>query len=398
MEHLVIVGGGLAAAKAVERLRDEGYGGAVTLVAAERHLPYERPPLSKDLLIEDERPDSTVLAADWWDEHDVRLRTGTAATAIDRQQARVGLDTGEWLSYDTLVLATGAEPKVPDLPGADEAWYLRTIEDADRLLAGLTPGARIAVVGAGGIGLEVAAAARSRDVEVTVLELADLPLEKALGATIAKHLAALHLAHGVDLRTGVSVEEIVLGDDGPVGVRTADGVVEADHVVVAVGAAPVAGLADDAGLEVDNGIVVDERFQTADPRILAVGDVANAWNPTLGQRLRVEHWDNAIRQGRAVADVILGRDTVYDWQPYFYTDQYDLSMEYVGHAARGAEVVVRGDLATGAFIAFWLEEGRVSAAMNVNTPNANPTLRRIIGQTVDPARLTDPAVDLRALV
>lgn len=389
MERLVIVGAGLAAAKAVERLREEGYEGSVTVVGAEDRAPYERPPLSKDLLLGKDT-DPTVLDELWWTENDVRLVTGARATELDREAGRVRLAAGEWLDYDLLVLATGAEPRVPDLPGADRALYLRTLEDKDRVLEAIGSGGRLVIVGAGWIGLEVAAAARSHDVEVTVLERDELPLQRVLGDELATHVAELHRSHGVDLRTGVSVEEVLLGPDGPVGVRTSDETIDADHVLVAIGAVPSVALAEDSGLEVDDGIVVDERFQTQDERVLAIGDAANAWNVTLEDRLRVEHWDNAIRQGRAVADVLLGRDTVHDWLPYFFTDQFEFSMEYVGRPGAKDTVEIRGDLAANEFIAYWLDdESRVTAGMNVGIWDVSETLRQLVGTKVDRDELGD---------
>lgn len=389
MERLVIVGGGLAAAKAVERLREEGYEGSVTVVAGEGHAPYERPPLSKDLLLGKDT-DPTALADGWWAENDVTLLTGVRARSIDRAAQAVELDSGEALGYDLLVLATGAEPRVPDLPGADRALYLRTLEDKDRVLAALDSGGRLVIVGAGWIGLEVAAAAREHDVEVIVLELAELPLEPVVGTELAEHLLALHRSHGVDIRTGVAVEEVLLDGDRPVGVRTSQETIEADHVMVAIGAVPAVGLAEDAGLEVDGGIVVDERFQTHDEHILAIGDVANAWNSGLHDRVRVEHWDNAIRQGRAAADVLLGRETVYDWLPYFFTDQFEFSMEFVGRRGADDRLEIRGDRAGNAFIAYWIDaESRLTAAMNVGIWDVNDTLREMVGTRVEVDALTD---------
>lgn len=389
MENLVFVGGGLATAKAVERLRDEGYDGSIAVFAAENHLPYERPPLSKELLLGKDA-DPTVLAHDWWAAHDVQLRTGVTVTSVDREAQRIGLDSGESYDYDLLVLATGAEPRVPDLPGADQAEYLRTLDDAERLIADLESGGRLVIIGAGWIGLEVAAAARHHGVDVTVLEMADLPLQNVLGTDLAQHLADLHRSHGVDLRLGVTVEEVILDEGRPVGVRTSDETIDAAHVLVAVGAAPAVTLAQDAGLEVDNGIVVDQRFQTADEKILAIGDVANAWNTTVTDRIRVEHWDNAIRQGRAVADVLLGRETVHDWWPYFFTDQFEFSMEYVGHSSPEDEVEIRGELAANEFIAYWIDASRrLTAAMNVGIWDVNDTLRDLIGTEVVRSELTD---------
>ncbi|MBC9225381.1 hypothetical protein GL325_03505 [Aeromicrobium sp. 636] len=387
MESLVIVGAGLAAAKAVERLRDEGYEGSITVVGAEPHAPYERPPLSKDLLLGRET-DPLVLDPRWWAEHDVRLVTGDRATSLDRDGRRVTLDSGERVSYDLLVLATGAQPRVPDLPGADTALYLRTREDSAQVLAALEAGGRLVIIGAGWIGLEVAAAARQHGVDVVVLEQADVPLAGVLGVELAEHLAALHRSHGVDLRTGVTVEEVTVRSGRPTGVRTSQGILEADHVLVAVGAVPDVVLAEDSGLEVDGGIVVDEWFQTHDERVMAIGDVANAWNVTLDDRLRVEHWDNAIRQGRAAADVLLGRDTPYDWLPYFFTDQFEFSMEYVGRSAPDDRLEIHGDLAANRFIACWFDrQGLLTAAMNVGIWEVSDTLRAMVGRRVDPAEV-----------
>ncbi|MCD9153197.1 NAD(P)/FAD-dependent oxidoreductase [Aeromicrobium duanguangcaii] len=387
MERLVIVGAGLAAAKAVERLRDEDYEGSITVVGAEPHAPYERPPLSKDLLLGKDT-DPEVLDPGWWADHDVRLLTGDRATSLDRNGRRVTLESGERLPYDLLILAAGAQPRVPDVPGADTALYLRTREDSAELLRALESGGRLVIIGAGWIGLEVAAAARHHGVEVMVLEQADLPLANVVGVELAEHLVGLHRSHGVDLRTGVAVEEVLVRSGRPTGVRTSQGTIDADHVLVAVGAVPDVVLAEDAGLEVDGGIVVDERFQTADERVMAIGDVANAWNTTLHDRLRVEHWDNAIRQGRAAADVLLGLDTTHDWLPYFFTDQFELSMEYVGRAGPDDRLEIHGDLTANRFIAYWFDgQNLLTAAMNVGIWDVSDTLREMVGRRVDPAEL-----------
>ncbi|MCL3836810.1 NAD(P)/FAD-dependent oxidoreductase [Aeromicrobium duanguangcaii] len=387
MERLVIVGAGLAAAKAVERLRDEDYEGSITVVGAESYAPYERPPLSKDLLLGKDT-DPEVLDPGWWADHDVRLLTGDRATSLDRSERRVTLESGERLPYDLLILATGAQPRVPDVPGADTALYLRTREDSAELLRALESGGRLVIIGAGWIGLEVAAAARHHGVEVVVLEQADLPLANVVGVELAEHLVGLHRSHGVDLRTGVAVEEVLVRSGRPTGVRTSQGTIDADHVLVAVGAVPDVVLAEDAGLEVDGGIVVDERFQTADERVMAIGDVANAWNTTLHDRLRVEHWDNAIRQGRAAADVLLGLDTTHDWLPYFFTDQFELSMEYVGRAGPDDRLEIHGDLTANRFIAYWFDgQNLLTAAMNVGIWDVSDTLREMVGRRVDPAEL-----------
>ncbi|MCL2543633.1 MAG: FAD-dependent oxidoreductase [Nocardioidaceae bacterium] len=379
---IVIIGAGLAAAKAVETLRDEGYDGALTVVGGEPEPPYERPQLSKEFL-KDEKDFELSHDADWYAQRDVRLLTGVLATELDLAGGSVGLDDGSSLPFGSVLLATGATPRRLDIPGAGTALTLRTIEDARRIKEALRPGKRVALVGGGWIGLEIAAAARERGAEAVVLEAADLPLGNVLGAEIARHLVDLHRKHGVDVRTGVEVTSIE-----PDGVVTGDGKVEADLVVMAVGAAPETALAEAAGLEVDGGVVVDQHLRTSDPRVLAAGDVAVAENRLFGP-LRVEHWDNAMKQGELAARVMFGRTAEYDWAPYFFTDQFELSMEYVGHSAPDDDVVIRGDLEGDEFIAYWLRNGVVTAGMNVGIWDVNDDLRALVGTTVDPDALTD---------
>jgi 3-phenylpropionate/trans-cinnamate dioxygenase ferredoxin reductase subunit len=384
-QRVVVIGAGLTPANTVETLREVGFEGSITLVGREPHPPYERPPLTKSFLTGADPIESAFPhEADWYDSEGIRLVSDTAAVGIDREARTVALSNGETLPYDAVVIASGASPRVPDLPGADTAFYVRTIEDSEKLKAALGQGGRVAIVGGGWIGLEVAAAARGYGREVTVIEQFDLPLGHILGTEIATYLRDLHVRNGVDLRTGVSVTAITSE-----GVETSAGTVPADIVVVAVGVAPETTLASDAGLEVDNGIVVDEHLRTSDPRILAAGDVANAFNTTLGTRLRVEHWDNAIKLGKLAARVLAGEDGSYDWQPYFYTDQFEFSMEYVGHAGAQDEVVVRGSLEDNEFIAYWLDGSTLTAAMNVNIWDVNDRLRELVGTEVDRDTLTD---------
>ncbi|RHW29063.1 ferredoxin reductase [Nocardioides immobilis] len=394
IERIVIIGGGLAAANAAETLRQEGFTGTLTVVGKEPHLPYERPPLSKGYLMGKKTADDLPPHdAAWYDEHDVAVLSGTEATAIDPAARTVSVDSGDTLEYDALLLATGAEPRVPDLPGAAAASYLRTKEDSDHLREALAAGGKAVLVGGGWIGLELAAAARQAGMDVTVLEMAPLPLGGVLGETVARYLVELHTHNGVDIRTGVTVESIETADGRATGVVTADGTLPADLVVVAVGAAPVTGLAEAAGLtiagrEAGGGVAVDEHLRTSDPHIWAAGDVANAAHTRLGP-LRVEHWDNAIRQGKAVARSMLGQDVAYDWQPYFYTDQFDFGMEYVGRGSADDDVEIRGSLESGEFIAYWLAGDTVTAGMNVNIWDVNDQLRELIGSEVDRADLTD---------
>jgi 3-phenylpropionate/trans-cinnamate dioxygenase ferredoxin reductase subunit len=367
-----IVGGGLAGAKAAEALRDKDFDGHIVLFAAEDHLPYERPPLSKEYLAgKKELNDFTVDSSAWYRDHHIELQLGTEVTAIDPSGHTVALPDGSTVRYDKLLLATGSRPRRPPIPGADAdgVHYLRTIDDADALNSALTQGSSLAVVGAGWIGLEVAAGARDRGVNVTVVEMAELPLMTALGREVGEVFAALHREHGVDLRLGASVQEIVTADGRATGL-TLDGgaTVEADAVLVAVGAAPNTALAEQAGLAMgEGGVLVDSSLRTSDPDIFAAGDIAAAENPLFGTRVRTEHWANALKQPAVAAAGMLGKPAEYDELPYFFTDQYDLGMEYVGHAPRYDRVVFRGDVDKREFRAFWLgADDRVLAGMNVN--------------------------------
>ena len=370
---IVIVGAGLAGGTAATELREQGYDGKVVLVGAEEHPPYERPPLSKGYLLgNDPVDDAYVHPADWYAEHDVDLRLGVRATAL-HTDAQVVTTTGGDIAYGRLLLATGAEPRrlaVAEESGVPTA-YLRTIEDSDRLKDAFAAGGRIAVVGAGWIGLEVAAAAREAGCDVTVFETADLPLLRVLGATVAEVFADLHREHGVALRLGASV--------------TSEDLRAADLVVAGVGVAPRLELARSGGLAVDDGVLVDAGLHTAHakrgtrvPSVLAVGDIASHAHPVLGRRIRVEHWDTAINQAKVAAHNLGGADEVYDAMPYFFTDQYDLGMEYVGHAGGDDEVVVHGDLAGREFRAYWTREGRVVAAMHANDWDATDDLRAAV--------------------
>ncbi|MGV9817635.1 NAD(P)/FAD-dependent oxidoreductase [Nocardia xishanensis] len=405
--RFVIVGGGLAAAKLAEALRDNDFDGTITLVGAEEHLPYDRPPLSKDHLFgKKQLADFTVDPAQWYRDHHVDLLLGTTVTGIDREAKTIRLPDDSTLPYDKLALATGSTPRTLPLPGADapNVYTLRTIEDSDTLIELFGQSNRLAIIGAGWIGLEVAAAARAAGVAVTVVETAEQPLLGALGPEMGAVFADLHRAHDVDLRLGAQVEEITthegIATDIADGVRLADGTtVAADAVLVAVGAKPNIEIAAEAGLAVDKGVLVDESLVTSDPDIVAVGDIAEQQHPGLGRRVRVEHWANALNQPAVAAATMLGKSATYDRLPYFFTDQYDLGMEYTGYAAPGGyeRVVVRGDLAGREFVAFWLDpQNRVLAGMNVNVWDVTDRIKELItaGAPVDPDRLADTSTEL----
>jgi 3-phenylpropionate/trans-cinnamate dioxygenase ferredoxin reductase subunit len=401
----VIVGASLAGAKAAETLRDEGFTGRVVLLGEEAEPPYERPPLSKGYLLgSDERATAFVHDRAWYDKQNIELRTGVRVEALDPAAHTVTLAGGEQLGYDKLLLTTGSVIRTLPVPGADldGVHYLRRIEHSDALRGVLVEGARVVVVGGGWIGLEVAAAARTHGAAVTLVEIDTLPLRRVLGDEVAQVFADLHAAHGVDLRLGTGVREIV-GQGGHVASVTLDdgSSVPADVVVIGVGITPAVELAQAAGLDVEDGVLVDAALRTSDPDIYAAGDVANADNPLLGRRIRVEHWQNALDGGPAAARSMRGQDVGYDRVPYFFTDQYDLGMEYTGYAEPGSydQVVFRGDVPGREFIAFWLADGRVLAGMNVNVWDVADDIERLVrsGERIDPARLADPAVPLAEL-
>ncbi|MEX3656451.1 FAD-dependent oxidoreductase [Mycolicibacterium fortuitum] len=397
-----IVGGGLAGAKAAEALRDNDFDGHVVLFAAEDQLPYERPPLSKEYLAGKKKLDDfTVDPAAWYRDHNVDLRLGTEVTAVNAAARTLSLPDGTTVGYDKLLLATGSASRRPPIPGSDAAGvhYLRTIDDAATLSAALNPGATLAIVGAGWIGMEVAAGARGRDVNVTVVEAAHLPLQAALGAQVGEVFAQLHREHGVDLRLDQSVKEITTDNGTATGLRLTDGsTVAADAVLIAVGAAPNIELAEKAGLAIgDGGVLVDASLRSSDPDIYAVGDIAAAQHPFFGVRIRTEHWANALKQPAVAVAGMLGNSAEYDELPYFFTDQYDLGMEYVGHAPEYERVVFRGDVAGREFVAFWLDaSNRVLAGMNVNVWDVLDDVKALIrsGAPVDPDRIADPAQPL----
>lgn len=405
---VVVVGGGLAGAKTVEALRTDGYEGRIVLLGAETERPYERPPLSKGYLQgSDPRDGAFVHDADWYGAHDVDLRLGVAVTAVDVRSHDVLDASGTRTGWDHLVLATGSEPRRLRVPGAhlDGVVHLRTLDDSDRLRAELTSGRRVVVVGGGWIGLEVAAAARAAGCEVTVLVRDPLPLLGVLGPELAESFADLHRSNGVDLRVRAEVGVLVADGAGSrVGaVELVDGtLLDADLVVVGVGAAPRTDLARSAGLKVDDGVVVDAHLRSSHPHVLAVGDIARAHHPFLGTHVRVEHWANALNQPATAAATILGRDEPYDKLPYFFSDQFDLGMEYIGWVGPHGydRVVVRGDLVGRELVAFWLRDGRVLAGMNVNVWDVVDDVESLIRSRaqVDVERLADPDVPLGDLV
>ena len=405
---IVIVGGGECGGRAAVALREAGCGGALTLIGAERHLPYERPPLSKEALAgEAVAPPKTIFDEDRFAAAGVRHLAGMAAVAIDRGAKRVALWDGTALAYDRLLLATGAAPRRLKLPGAEDprVMTLRTHDDAAAIGAALRPGTRLAVIGGGFIGLELAAAARKREAAVTVVEALPRVLARAVPEAIAAVVAARHEAAGVRILSGAGVTGFRRGDGG-LAVELASGErLDADLAVVGIGAVPVTDLAASAGLAIDNGIAVDATLRTSDPAIFAAGDCCSFPHPLYGgRRIRLESWRNALDQAALAARNLLGAEETVSAVPWFWSDQHDLTLQIAGLPDEGAETV-RREVGDGAFLLFHLAgDGRLVGASGVGPGNAVARDIRLAEMLIakaarpDPAALASPAIRLKALL
>jgi 3-phenylpropionate/trans-cinnamate dioxygenase ferredoxin reductase subunit len=399
----VIVGASLTGAKAAEALREEGFDERIILIGAEDERPYERPPLSKDYLRgEAGREKVYVHDEGFYAAHDIELNLGRVAVGLDTATRELTLDDGEQLRYDQLLLATGARARRLPIPGPDldGVLYLRTVEDSDALRDRLDRGGTVVVIGAGWIGAEVAASARQRGLEVIVLDPLTVPLERVLGTEVGTIYRDIHTDHGVQMLMGTGVEAFE-GATSVEAVRASDGrLLDCDFVVVGVGVQPRTELAEQAGIAVNNGILVDEHLQTSAPGVFAAGDVANAHHPFYGERIRVEHWANALHQGPIAARNMLGHSDAYERLPYFFSDQYDIGMEYAGFARNWDRVVFRGDPASREFIAFWIAGDRVVAGMNLNVWDVTDPIQRLIRDrmTVDDRYLANAGIPIDELV
>jgi 3-phenylpropionate/trans-cinnamate dioxygenase ferredoxin reductase subunit len=395
----VIIGAGMCGAAAVQTLREEGYDGRLLLIGNEPHLPYERPPLSKEYLRGEQARDNLfVHPGEWYAENDVDARLGLRAIAVDTERKTVELSDGDSVGYDALLLAMGGSPRRITEGESERVHYLRTLDDCERIKAHLS--GRLVVVGAGFIGAEVAASARGLGSDVTVLETLDVPLLRVLGEEIGRIYAGIHRDHGVDLRTGEGVDSIEEGEGGVV-VRTTKGnSVEGDAVVVGVGIVPNIELAEAAGLALSNGVAVDEHCRTSAPGVFAAGDVADHFHPVFQRRIRVEHFDNAIKHGAAAARNMLGKEEPYDDPHWFWSDQYDYNLQYGGFAWEWDDVVIRGSLEDRDFVGFFLKDGVLLAALGVNHGREVRRAMKLIGARArpDPAKLRDEDVDLRTLL
>jgi 3-phenylpropionate/trans-cinnamate dioxygenase ferredoxin reductase subunit len=398
----VIVGAGLAGAKAAEALRHEGFAGRLVLIGAEPERPYERPPLSKDYLRGESAERPYVHAESFYSDNEIELWTATRVSGVDAHLRQLWLEGDRRLSYDRLLVATGAVPRRLNVPGAelDGIHYLRTLADSEQIGERIEQGQRLVVVGSGWIGAEVAASACQKGCQVTMIEMASLPLERVLGPELGEIYVDLHRGHGVEFLPETTVDRFE-GQGSVERVVTHDGSsIETEFVVVGIGVAPRVGLVETAGVQVNNGVLVDERLEASVPGVFAAGDVANARHPFYGRHLRVEHWANALKQGPIAARGMLGKSARYEEIPYFFSDQYEASMEYSGYATEWDEVVFRGDVAAHEFVAFWLNDQRLVAGMNMNVWDVSDPIRELIRsrRRLDPRQLADPDLPLSKLL
>ena len=400
-QRFVIVGAGLAGAKAAETLRREGFDGRLVLIGDEPELPYERPPLSKEYLRGESAETPFVHSESFYEDQNVEVLTSVRVTGVDPGLREILLEGDRHLGYDRLLVATGSVPRRLDVPGGslEGVHYLRTLADSNRIAERIKAKGRVVVVGSGWIGAEIAASARQEGCEVTMIEMASLPLERVLGPEVARIYLDLHRDHGVTFLPETTVKRFE-GEHAVERVVTGDGErIDADFVVVGIGVAPRTGLLEGGHLEIDDGLVVNEHLESSTPGVFAAGDVANAWHPFYGRRLRVEHWANALNQGPVAAKAMLGQNAIYDEIPYFFSDQYDAGMEYSGYATEWDEVVFRGDPAKREFIAFWLKDERVVAGLNMNVWDVSDPIRELIRlrRPIDREALVDSAIPLSQL-
>jgi 3-phenylpropionate/trans-cinnamate dioxygenase ferredoxin reductase component len=400
---VVIVGGGQAGGWAAKTLRAEGFDGRIVLIGDERHPPHERPPLSKKVLAGEAAPEATHLfKPDALDALGIEWRLGERVAGIDRPARQVVLGRGERIGYDKLILCTGGRARTLPLPGSDlpGVFTLRTIDDSLAIGRALQPGKRVAVVGGGWIGLEVAATARGRGAEVTVIEALPRLCERTVPSEVSRHLLELHRKHGVEVLFGASVTSFSRRPDGAMALTVAGGrELVADVTVIGVGLVANDELAREAGLACENGVLVDTQCRTSDPDVLAAGDVAVAPNARLGRPVRLESWQNAQDQAIAAAKTALGQDVRYDPLPWFWSDQYDMNLQIYGFPLASHQAVIRGEIAGGSFVVFYLDAGRVQAAVGVNSARDLRFARRLIDsrKPVRAEELADEGVALAKL-
>ncbi len=401
MESYVVIGAGQAGGRAVEAMRASGFEGRIDLVGAEIHLPYERPPLSKELLSE-EAQFELIHDAAWYAEKDISVHLGAPATAIDRDAKRITVGESQSLAYDKLLLTTGGTVRRLAVDGANLTGveYLRTIEDSQAIGAMLGDGKRIVVVGGGFIGLEIAASARKRGCSVTVLEAADRLMGRALPVEIGTAFDAMHRENGVDVRLDTGIDRIVGNGKVEAVVTSGGDSIDADGVVIGIGIDPDTTLATSAGLDVANGLAVDEYCRTADPAIYAAGDATHHPNPLVGRSIRLESWQNAQNQAIAAANNMCGADKPFSEVPWFWSDQFDVNLQMCGAPDEWDRTVARGDLAARDGLLFQLDGERIVGAIGLNRPRDMRFIKRMMGagKTATDDQLADEAVGFRDLM
>ena len=400
MTGIVIIGAGHAAGQAAASLRQAKFEGPITIIGDEAHVPYQRPPLSKQYLAGTQLADKVYLRAEkFYADKDIQLMLDTRATQIDPSTKTINLDNGETIAYEKLLISTGSRPRKLSIEGSDLSGihYLRTMDDVDGIRADVKPGANLVIVGGGYIGLEVAAVGIELGMNVHVLEMEERILQRVTTPEMSAYYHKLHTDRGVHIhtQTGVtgfsgngSVEKVLCGDES----------FDADIVIVGIGIIPNIEIAEEAGIHCDNGIVVDDHCRTSDPDIYAAGDCTNHPNPLMNKRLRLESVPNAMDQARVSTANMLGDDKVYAAIPWFWSDQYDLKLQMVGFSADGDSQVLRGDMDTHQFAIFYLKDGKVVAADAVNSPKEFMLCKQLVGKSADPAKLADPETDLKSLL
>jgi 3-phenylpropionate/trans-cinnamate dioxygenase ferredoxin reductase subunit len=400
MTGIVIIGAGHAAGQAAASLRQAKFEGSITIIGDEAHVPYQRPPLSKQYLAGTQGADKVYLRAEkFYADKDIQLMLDTRATQIDPGTKTINLDNGETIAYEKLLISTGSRPRKLSTEGSDLSGihYLRTMDDVDGIRADIKPGANLVIVGGGYIGLEVAAVGIELGMNVHVLEMEERILQRVTTPEMSAYYHKLHSDRGVHIhtQTGVTgfsgngkVEKVLCGDKS----------FAADIVIVGIGIIPNIEIAEEAGIHCDNGIVVDDHCCTSDPDIYAAGDCTNHPNPLMNKRLRLESVPNAMDQARVSTANMLGDDKVYAAIPWFWSDQYELKLQMVGFSADGDSQVLRGDMENHQFAIFYLKDGKVVAADAVNSPKEFMLCKQLVGKPADPAQLADPETDLKSLL
>ena len=400
MGNYVIVGAGHAAGQAAASLRQEGFDGDIVIIGDEPHIPYQRPPLSKQYLSGEQGIERVYLRpAKFYADKNVTVKTDTTVTAIDTAAQTVTTDAGEEIGYEQLLIATGSRARLLNIPGSDleGIHYLRTVADVDAIREAMEPGKKLVIVGGGYIGLEVAAVAVTSGLDVHVLEMESRILQRVTTEAMSKYYHQLHTERGVHIHTDTAVTGFA-GDGHVTQVLCGDETIDADLVVVGIGIIPNTEIAEAAGIAVDNGIVVDDHCRTSAPNVYAAGDCTNHPNPLYGRRLRLESVPNAMEQARVCAANMCGGDKTYASYPWFWSDQYELKLQMVGFSEDGDQAVVRGDQTANQFAVFYLKDGNVVAADAVNSPKEFMVCKQLMGKPADPAKLADPDVDVKTLL